>query len=100
MGQKRHTPEEIVAKLRQMDVLVAPGTPVADAIRTIGMTEVGREMNCWMGRSFTPCSRAGFPYLDAPVRITIRRLVADSGSHTSPTRPRIWRTSAPFSDIG
>jgi hypothetical protein len=72
MGQKRHTPEEIVAKLRQMDVLVAPGTPVADAIRTIGMTEVGREMNCWMGRSFTPCSGAGFPYLDAPVRITIR----------------------------
>src|SRR3954469_15183979 len=38
-------------------------------------------------------------YLDAPVRITIRRLVADSGSHTSPARPRIWRTSAPFSDM-
>ena len=40
MGKKRHPPEEIVAKLRQVDVLVAQGTPVADAIRAIGVTEV------------------------------------------------------------
>ena len=40
MRKKRHTPEEIVAKLRQVDVLVAQGTPVADAIRSIGVTEV------------------------------------------------------------
>jgi len=40
MGKKRHTPEEIVSKLRQVDVLVAQGTPVADAIRAIGVTEV------------------------------------------------------------
>jgi putative transposase len=40
MPKKRHTPEEIVAKLRLVDVLVAQGTPVADAIRTIGVTAV------------------------------------------------------------
>src|SRR5829696_3614150 len=40
MGKKRHTPEEIIAKLRQVDVLVAQGTPVADAIRAIGVTKV------------------------------------------------------------
>jgi putative transposase len=40
MPKKRHTPEEIVAKLRQVDVLAAQGTPVADAIRAIGVTEV------------------------------------------------------------
>ena len=40
MGRKRHTAEEIVAKLRQVDVLIAQGHPVADAIRTIGVTEV------------------------------------------------------------
>lgn len=40
MPKKRHKPEEIVAKLRQVDVLVAQGKPVADAIRTIGVTEV------------------------------------------------------------
>jgi putative transposase len=40
MPKKRHKPEEIVAKLRQVDVLVSQGKPVADAIRTIGVTEV------------------------------------------------------------
>lgn len=40
MSRKRHTAEEIVAKLRQVDVLVAQGRPVADAIRAIGVTEV------------------------------------------------------------
>ena len=40
MGQKRHPPEEIVAKLRQVDVLVSQGTAVADAVRSIGVTEV------------------------------------------------------------
>ena len=30
MLRKRHKPEEIVAKLRQVDVLMAQGTPVAD----------------------------------------------------------------------
>jgi transposase-like protein len=40
MGRKRHTAEEIVSKLRQVDVLTAQGQAVADAIRTIGVTEV------------------------------------------------------------
>ena len=40
MGSKRHTAEEIVAKLRQVDVLSGQGRPIADAIRAIGVTEV------------------------------------------------------------
>jgi putative transposase len=40
MPKKRHKPEEIVAKLRQVDVLTSQGTSVADAIRQIGVTEV------------------------------------------------------------
>jgi len=40
MARKKHTAEEIVAKLRQVDVLMAQGRPVADAIRSIGVTEV------------------------------------------------------------
>lgn len=40
MPRKRHTPEEIVAKLRQVQVLTAQGRPVAEAIRSIGVTEV------------------------------------------------------------
>jgi hypothetical protein len=30
MARKRHTAEEIVAKLRQVDVLMAQGKPVSD----------------------------------------------------------------------
>ena len=40
MPRKRHKPEEIVAKLRQVDVLTSQGKTVADAIRAIGVTEV------------------------------------------------------------
>jgi hypothetical protein len=40
MPKKRHKPEEIVAKLRQVDVLTAQGRTVAEAIRQIGVTEV------------------------------------------------------------
>ena len=37
---KRHKPEEVVAKLRQVDVLTSQGQTVADAVRAIGVTEV------------------------------------------------------------
>ena len=40
MSRKRHTPEEIVTKLRQVEVLTAQGRSVAEAIRSIGVTEV------------------------------------------------------------
>ena len=40
MARKRPTPEEIVAKLRQVDVVVSQGKSVADAVRSIGTTEV------------------------------------------------------------
>ena len=47
MGKKRHTAEEIVSKLRQVDVLTAQGRTVAEAIRQIGVTEV----TCYRWRS-------------------------------------------------
>jgi putative transposase len=37
---KRHKPEEVIAKLRQVDVLTSQGQTVADAVRAIGVTEV------------------------------------------------------------
>jgi hypothetical protein len=41
MARKRHTPDEIVAKLRQVDVLVSQGQAVAaaEAVRSIGVSE-------------------------------------------------------------
>ena len=40
MSRKRPKPEEIVAKLRQADVLGGQGASVAEAIRSIGVSEV------------------------------------------------------------
>jgi putative transposase len=39
MGVKRHKPEEIVMKLRQVEVLVGQGMACIDAIREIQITE-------------------------------------------------------------
>ncbi len=39
MARKQHKPEEIVGKLRQVEVLTAQGKPVAEAVRAIGVTE-------------------------------------------------------------
>jgi putative transposase len=40
MARKRYKPEEIVAKLRQVEVLTAQGKTAVEAIRSIGVTEV------------------------------------------------------------
>jgi putative transposase len=39
MARKHHKPEEIVGKLRQVEILVGQGKPVAEAIRVIRVTE-------------------------------------------------------------
>lgn len=39
MPQKKHKPEEIVAKLRQIDVLLSQGRSVGEAVRTIGVMQ-------------------------------------------------------------
>ncbi len=36
MARKHHKPEEIVAKLRQVEVLVGQGKPVAEGVRAVG----------------------------------------------------------------
>lgn len=40
MAARRHKAEEIVTKLRQLDVQNAQGKSIAEAIRSIGATEV------------------------------------------------------------
>ena len=40
MAGKRHKPEEIVVKLRQVEVLTGQGMPRLDAIRQIGVSVV------------------------------------------------------------
>ena len=39
MSKKRYTAEEIVAKLRQVDVLVGQGRQLGEAVKSIGVTD-------------------------------------------------------------
>ena len=39
MGTKRHKPEEIVARLRQVEILTGQGKSIAEAARSIGVAE-------------------------------------------------------------
>ena len=39
MGREHHKTEEIVDKLRQVEVLTAQSRPVIEAVRAIGVTE-------------------------------------------------------------
>jgi hypothetical protein len=57
MPRKQYKAEEIVAKLRQVDVLVSQGQNIGDAIRQIGVSEVACAMNCSMVKSSTLCGR-------------------------------------------
>jgi putative transposase len=50
MARKRPTPEEIVATLRQVDVVVSQRKSVADAVRFIGTTEVTYYLYGWLSR--------------------------------------------------
>jgi putative transposase len=39
MPKKRHSPEAIVSKLRQVDVIMAQSQPIATAVKKIGVTK-------------------------------------------------------------
>ena len=39
MAKKKHSPEQIIQKLRQVEVLLAEGATIADAVRQIEVTE-------------------------------------------------------------
>ncbi len=50
MAGKRSTPEQTVAKLRQVEVLTAQGKTVAEAVQAIGVTEPTYGTSCWTAR--------------------------------------------------
>jgi putative transposase len=63
MARKRYKPEEIVAKLRQVDVLVSQGQNMVDAMRQIGVSETlnhheGRDVRTVGNQIFKFCEHA------------------------------------------
>ena len=83
MVRKRHTAEAIVAKLRQVEVLTAQGRSVAEAIRSIGVTEVSSGTSCSTERSSPRSRRPGSSSR------------AGAGTTTRSGRTRRWATSRP-----
>ena len=39
MARRRHTPEQVINKLREAEVAIADGSTVAEAVRRIGVTQ-------------------------------------------------------------
>ena len=91
MPRKRRKPEEIVAKLRQVDVLTSQGQSVADAVRSIGVTEVDhhRELATPLQYGSAPCV-SGLPATrSGGVRARLRRMAgcATQGERRAFVRP-------------
>lgn len=45
MKRTRHTPEQIVRKLREADKLLAEGMPIAEVVRHLGSTSFPPELS-------------------------------------------------------
>ena len=56
---KRSAPQQIVAKLRQVEVLATRGKPVVEPVRAIGMPDLTCATGCRMARCPTPRRRKG-----------------------------------------
>ena len=39
MGRQRYTPEQIIGKLREVEVALAKGQTMVEVVRTLGITE-------------------------------------------------------------
>ena len=81
MPRKTHKPEEIAAKLRQVDVLVSQGRSVAEAVRTIGVTQ----FTCYRWRK-------EFGGLETDQVKRLKELEKDRAIEAPPVRAR-WRGS-------
>ena len=50
MSRKRHTPEQIIGKLREAEVLISQGKTTPHACKQIGVSEQRCAMSSWTGR--------------------------------------------------
>src|SRR3954470_16071420 len=95
-SRKRHKPEEIVSKLRQVDVLVSQGQTVADAIRAIGVTEVDHYRELATALQYSPAACvSGLPTAGpGGVRARLRGLARSAHPTSFPgQKPRSAKTN-------
>jgi hypothetical protein len=60
MPRKGHRADEIIAELRQADVLFGQGAKVAEVVKALMLSEVSSATSCSTGRSSTRCARRRF----------------------------------------
>ena len=96
MASKKHRPEEAVAKLRQVDVLVSQGQTAAEATRAIGVTEVTYYLY-----GLLPLRKrsSGWGVL-ASLRTCIRRLGSDPSARMAIPHARASTDGRPTSGRG
>ena len=56
MARKGFRPEEVIAKLREADVLLGQGKKVAEVVKALGVSEVTYATSCSTARSSTACA--------------------------------------------
>jgi hypothetical protein len=86
MSRKRHKAEEIVAKLRQVDVRLAQGHTVTNAIRLIGVTEV-IIIESWRRHDNTVRPHASLGYRPPAPEVFVPGLAARSAAPPWPAPP-------------
>ena len=96
MARKQHKPEEIVAKLRQVEVLAAPGKTVSEGARAIGVTEATYYLY-----GLLPLRKrsSGWGVL-ASLRTCIRRLGSDPSARMAIPHARASTDGRPTSGRG
>ncbi len=76
MPRKKHTPEQIITKLRQAEVAMSTGSTVVEAVRQLGVTEQTfyRWRNEYGGLSVDQAKR--FEQIEAE-NVRLKRAIAD-----------------------
>ena len=76
MPGKKHTPEQIITKLRQAEVAMSTGSTVVEAVRQLGVTEQTfyRWRNEYGGLSVDQAKR--FKQIEAE-KVRLKRAIAD-----------------------
>ncbi|MGA2491456.1 MAG: hypothetical protein ABSF67_00745 [Roseiarcus sp.] len=78
MARKRHKPEEIVAKLRQVEVLTGQGASIAEAVKTIAVRHAGEGFACF-ARPIRRRDRAAKAYFERDWRMFLSGAVFRDG---------------------
>ena len=103
MARKRYKPEEIVAKLRQVEVLVSQGQNMVDAIRQIGVSKVKERLTADIIELARQYGRYGYRKVAELLRQAgwiindkrVERIWQREGlkvPHKQPKRGRLWLT--------